>query len=115
MAKFLERAKGGDGNGKPAPVPSTCALMSKYAALTEFLVLSEWEDGSGRETGTLLLCVDAGCVKAWLNDRDGGRSAWLSSGSLTGLLDALESGLRDGDLEWRVAKRPQGKSARKST
>lgn len=82
---------------------TACALMEKYPALTEFLTLDVWDEKSVRETGTLLLCFGEGRWRAWLNDRDGGLTAWLSADTLTELLDVTERGLCDACIEWRTA------------
>lgn len=60
--------------------------------------------GQQRVTGTLLLFVDDGALKAMLNDRDSGYIAFLSSHTAKTLLEAVEEGLRDGGLDWRESK-----------
>lgn len=80
------------------------SIQRHHPALWEFLSLSSWEDGSPRQTGTVLLVVDAGMVKAWLNDRDGQRAAWASGDSLGGVLERLEVGLTKDTLEWRASQ-----------
>lgn len=91
-----------------------CGLMDAYPALTEFVTLDRWDDGNERQTGTVLVCFGDGRWRAWLNDRDGSRSAWVSADSLTGLLGALDLGLREGRLEWRGAPPGRRKSGRTS-
>lgn len=102
VAEHLRRAARVDGRaGSPVAV-EWCDFARSYPALAEFLCVAEWGPGEGRTTGTLLLCVDGGAWKAWLNDRDSGRAAWLSSSTLTGLLDAVEAGIRTDVLDWRA-------------
>lgn len=69
-----------------------------YAMMTD----DKWDDGDARETSTLTLFVDAGMLKAVLNDRALSRTAFASSATLEGLLDALEEGLEADSLDWRV-------------
>ena len=109
MAEFLKKhAKGG------GPVPGSgpsesCRWMSQHPALCEFLTLSSWEGGEIRETGTLLVCWGDGQFKAWINDRDSGRTAWLSGSTISELLDLVEERLRGDTLEWRAAGGSNGK------
>lgn len=83
-------------------------LATRFAAVGEFLTCSEWSKGVPRQTGSLLLCVDQGLLKVWVNDRDGERSAWVSGDSLEAVLDAVERGLREDRLDWR-AQRGKGR------
>lgn len=75
--------------------------VQAYPHLFEFLVDTRWEDGTERETGTLLLFAEAGRLKACLNDRALGRSVFLSAESLESLFSALQAGLADESLDWR--------------
>lgn len=103
MSQWLRRDQNVPADA-PAEPTEACPLTEAYPALDEFLTLTVWDDGSRRETGTLLLCTGDGRYRAWLNDRDAGVSAWVSSGTLSGLLEAIEKGLREGGMEWRVPK-----------
>lgn len=80
-------------------------LTEQYPALTEFLTICLWDaddKSSRRVPGTLLICWAEGRWTASLHDRDGGsRYAWVSATSWTGLMEALEKGLRGDDLPWR--------------
>lgn len=100
MAKYLKKAKK-DPKSKKDRKPDPF-FAEKYEAMHEFLALEKWEDGSDRETGTMSVFLDQGQWKARLCDRDGGLVAFVSSEGFTGLLDALEEGLRDGSLDWRA-------------
>jgi hypothetical protein len=105
MKKPKPDADGGSGG---APLPS-CPLTQHLPALAEFLADDRWDDGTLRVPGTLLICCSDGLWKAWLNDKDGGRSAWMSGRTLTGLLDALQDGLQGSCVEWRQAKPMPGR------
>jgi hypothetical protein len=85
------------------------AVADVYPALAEFLTLTRWEDQSPRDTGTMLICWGEGRWRAWLNDRDSQANSWLSGDTLADLLLSVESGLREGTLEWRGVrpKRPR--------
>jgi len=74
-----------------------------YPVLLEFLTSTVWgEDKTARVPGTLLLFTEAGAFKAMLRDRDDPGVAFVTSGSLDGLLAALEAGLASGGLDWRA-------------
>lgn len=79
-------------------------FIASFPTLYAWLCDVKWDDGVARQPGTMLLCVDAGVLKVWLNDKALSRSAWLSGDSLAGLLAAVESGLRDETLAWRPVK-----------
>lgn len=83
--------------------PALDALAKKVPTLWEFLSLGEYDDGSKRVLGTLIIFVDGALVKGFVNDRDQGLSACVSSGTLLGLLEAVEDGLEGDTLEWRAS------------
>jgi hypothetical protein len=92
--------------GKTA-VPSGELLRqerSKFPRLVEYLEETKWDDGSRRETSTLMLLIEDGWLKACLNDRANGCSLWVTGDALVAVLDALEGHLERGDGEWRVRK-----------
>lgn len=85
-----------------------------FPTLSEFLRTVSWPDGTSRETGTLLLFVQDGCLKACLSDRDAHLVAFASAASLGGLLAALERGLVADTLDWRrTAGAKGGRGGRK--
>lgn len=88
-----------------------------HPALSEYLTATEYPDGAKRTTSTILLFVDAGMVKACLNDRDQGQSLWVSASTPTEALQALERHLSLGTGEWRPSgqygqARPNGKKGK---
>jgi len=83
-----------------------------WPTLVEYLSQTTWDDGSPRETSTMLLFREDGSWKACLNDRAMGRTGWASSSSPEGTLQALEDALRDDRMEWR-RKQSQGGGKRK--
>jgi len=76
-------------------------FLSAFPALGEFMSDTRWEDGSPRETGTLLFFVEGGDVKACLMDRASSRRVFVTATTFRGLLELLEMGLRDDRLDWR--------------
>jgi len=85
-----------------------------YPALVEFLTKLAWEDGSTRSTGTVMLLVEAGLWKCWVHDKDASLGAFVSSGTLEGLLKAVDKGVESGSLDWRPDRNSSnGKGGRK--
>jgi len=80
------------------------AFRARFPTLYEYLTCSEWEDGSHRETATLLLFLDSGVLKACINDRAMGRNMFVAGSSLQGALAAAEEALRSENPGWRVFK-----------
>jgi hypothetical protein len=107
---FLQRRDRGSRNGHANDVSGEGTVKGDFAAIAEFVSMGSWEDGTPRVPGTLLVCTGDGAWRAWLNDRDGEVAAWTSADTLQGLLEAVETGLREGSLTWRpTAKRSPGK------
>lgn len=79
-------------------------FIRSYPTLYHYLFDVVWDDGTQRETATLLLFADAGRLKACLKDRALHRSAFVSSSSLDGVFEALERGLLGEGLDWRAEK-----------
>jgi hypothetical protein len=102
----LVRRSGGGG----APVGDVAALDASISAvsptLVEWLTTLKWENGDKRQTGTVMVLAEDGVWKAWLHDRDGRCSGWLSAGSLFDLLVAIEEGLVNNSVNWRADKAP---------
>jgi len=77
--------------------------VKSHPFLGAFLGDVLYDDGAVRKTGTLLVFVDQGVLKACLSDRDVAEVAFVSASSFEGLMERLEGGLREGALEWRKA------------
>ncbi len=85
--------------------------LGSCPALLEFLTSTVWdEDGSRRETGTLLFFADAAGLKVMMNDRDGSRVAFAVLDPSEGILESLEAMLLDTSTDWRPAKKFGGSS-----
>jgi hypothetical protein len=111
MGEFLRRNTPKRDTSAVRVMPDKIADM--FPMLTMFLTQTEWDAETHRMTGTLLVCWADGRWRAWLNDRDGTCSAWLSDVTLAGLLKGLETGLVNDTLEWRVqdVKRGRGRQS----
>ena len=70
-------------------------------ALVEFLTVAKWDDGVARQVGTVMLLVDGVVWKAWVHDRDGRRSCFVSARTPLELLSAVEDVLANGGGDWR--------------
>lgn len=77
----------------------------EWPFLSAFLAQTQWDDGTIRETGTLLLFVQEGYLKCCLNDRAMDRSAFVTGASINCLFDLCEAGLEKGDLDWRKRRK----------
>lgn len=85
--------------------PTDEGFQKKYPGLWEFLTTTEYPDDAGkRENGTMLVFCEDSNWKCCLNDRSSESSAWATGASFDQLLKAIEKGLQDGSLDWRVKK-----------
>lgn len=87
-----------------------------YPLLWEHLTAVVWEDGSPRETSTLLLFIERMEWKGMLKDRSEGRIGFKSGDTPEDVLHALEASLQSGGMDWRsdrfaTGKRPRGKGS----
>lgn len=73
----------------------------EYENLYEFLRETQWDDGKPRKTGTMLITVDAGSLKAVVHDRDGKRCAWVTADTFKQLLNRIDTAIGTATLEWR--------------
>jgi len=105
MAKFLSKGQPvGESVRVTGPSWPDADFARDYPALAEYMCLDRWEDGSVRETATLLLFVERGRLTCCVTDRDGNRVAFISHTELQSLLEAVEDGLRSNSLDWRERK-----------
>lgn len=98
---WVQPAAGGNGRGFLGA--SDPGFHERYPTLHDFLTLTGW-GGKQRKTGTILVFAEDGKWKACVNDRDGGNYCFGSADSFSGLLEALERGLKGGSLDWRASK-----------
>lgn len=81
----------------------------RYPSLWLFLSCPHYEDLETRQTGTLLIFVEQGRIKACLSDRECQEVAFVTAGNPDELFVRLEEGLKGNDLDWRPARRSDKK------
>lgn len=101
MAKYIG-APSQNGSGWPGvnKVQET-AWARVHPALWEHLTLGLWDDGSVRETSTVLVFLQDGVLKACLRDRNRPAVGFVAGVSWEGLFESLEAALVSGKLDWR--------------
>jgi len=72
----------------------------------EYLSSESWDDGSPRQTSTLLIFVEEGLCKVCINDRALQRKAWMTGKTPDAAFVALDAALGAGNIEWRPDKAP---------
>lgn len=97
-----QRLDGGDGGAG-----GDLAIL--FPTLFEYVTNGEWDDGSGRQTSSLLLFFEDGLFKVCLNDRALGRTCWATGRSAEGAVMSLEGALASGSNDWRKSKHPSGR------
>lgn len=113
MSKYIRRAVDTLTGRPSAGIPNDPEFAKRYPALWEYLTEREWEKGKPRERATLTVFVDEDEFKLSFNDRGNQRSAFITAGTFSGLLDALEQGLKEDDLGWRKYDASKSKYGRK--
>lgn len=104
---MLIRKASENGAHKQLPLQVEADLVfSRTPAIFEFLTSDKWDDGKTRQRGTVTVFFEDGRWKAWVNDKDGGRSACVSGKTLDDCITKAEIGLVEDSLDWRRA-RPQ--------
>jgi len=107
----MRRSAVPSGSGVSGRAACDPGFESAYPLLFEHLAAVTWEDGSARETSTLMVLCELGRVKLGLNDRSEGRSLWVTGDTLEAALAVLEGSLRTGSADWRA--KPQTPSRRR--
>jgi hypothetical protein len=107
--QYIKRVTEAEVRGPSGGLADAGELMTLAPALVEFLTCAKWDDGKGREVGTVMLLVDGVMWKAWVHDRDGKRSCFVSARSPIELLSLVEDVLANNGGEWRPDDRRAGK------
>lgn len=93
-----------------ASIDASGESFSPLPHVVQFITDTQWPDGVEREPGTILLCSGDGRLRAWLNDKDAGMSAWVSAASLYSLWERVEAILAGEACEWRKTREaPRGR------
>jgi len=79
-------------------------MRANCPTVVSYLWETAWDDGKGRETSTLTIFLEDGCLKLALNDRACMRSLYVTSTSLQDALKTMEEALREGVVDWRAWK-----------
>jgi len=88
------------------------AFRDEFPNLYDHLFATTYEDGSGRMTSTMLIFSENGVLKLCLNDRDNGRSVFITATEFLSLFSVIETGLASNSLDWR-SRRQSGDNGNK--
>jgi hypothetical protein len=95
----------GERGGKNG-MPDTDFALS-YPHITEYLITSQWDDGTNRRPSSLSFFVEQGVVKLSLYDKACERSLFVSAESLLGALKTMEAALATSSIPWVAWKKPR--------
>lgn len=104
---LVPRRQPGDGRGGPgadAPKYTDGQFSKAYPVLAEFLQREFWDEQTPRAKGSMILFCEDGVFKACLSDKDADMVAFVSKGSWDALLKAIERGLAENTLDWRLTQ-----------
>jgi len=107
LSAMIKRQSGSNSSASGRTHAALDAVMlAERPLLMEYLVDMLFEDGSERQTATLLIFAADGVWKACLNDRAEEQALWASGASIASALDALESMLDSSSPEWKRTNKP---------
>lgn len=93
----------------PKPIPFDDAEFGhEFPTLNEYMTCEVFDDGEPRTTSTVLFFFEKGQMKACVNDRHFGRTAFVTAATFGEIMLKIESGLADDNLDWRVKKAGPG-------
>lgn len=101
MAKFISRRVVENGQAAGSKAPAAGEWAGLYPAIVEYLVQTEWAEGTPRLASTMLLFAEDGLWKCCFTDKDQSRMAFLAAETPTKLLQLVELGLQKDSLDWR--------------
>ena len=102
MARItLKRDENVRGPRLEEPIDLGSSFEDKWPTVYAYVMQDRFEDGSFRQTSTLLFFLDQGRLKVCLSDRQCSRSLFRSSRSVDGCLDALEEALTTDTADWK--------------
>ncbi len=105
VMQFIKRSESVPGQRPTDPAPDPQGCIDRFPATYEFVTTALWDDGKKRETGTVMVLAEGGRWKAWVHDRDGKRSCFVSAPTFPSLFEAVEDVLANGAGDWRSDKR----------
>lgn len=73
----------------------------EHPSLAMLMMATPMMAGKRRKVCTLTIVFEDGMCKAGIRERDQSKSLWVSSGTLYGVFDALETALQDVPVRWR--------------
>lgn len=97
-----DAAAGADASG----LASDPQWAETYPLLWSYLTQVAWEDGSSRETSSLLVFFQDGLFKVMLKDKALGRCLWAATRQPSCVWELLETLLQDPATEWRADRQP---------
>lgn len=90
-------------NGSSSSGASPGQLLAVFSELWEFLAGKAYSDGTPRQTGQLSLKLSSAGVQVTLTDPTSGTYCCQTAMTLDDVLLALEIGLKEGSLAWRLS------------
>lgn len=105
MGQYINRPQPDPRGSSSTPLCLSGDWVTLHPALTEFLALEKWEDGSSRTPGSLTLFTDGGVWKLCLSDKDSDRIAFVSATSVGEVFLCAEEQLCRSLLDWRPNRR----------
>lgn len=87
-------------------------FLASYPTLMSYLKDTSYDDARPRVTSTLLLFVEAGCLKICLNDRDNLRSAFFNYDTIESTFAGIEAALAADDVDWKSKGSGTGNGAK---
>jgi len=90
-----------------SPMSLVCRVGKMFPEVAKFILAPKYDDGSARQTGTVMLLAEDGLCKAWLHDRDAGISCFVSGSTLEATLVSAEAAIDGTAGDWRPYK-PKG-------
>lgn len=108
---MLRKSDKPDHPGLPGGMPEDPTLKALHPNLWDHLYQTKWDDGSPRETSSMLFFAQDGMLKACIKDKANGLCLWVSARSMGALIDAVEAALADPGSDWRVDRQFGEKTA----
>lgn len=103
---MLKKPSGDGAQGKSRPSLGDPAFQQQWPLLWSHLTQTTWEDGSPRQTSTMLVFAQEGVLKCMLRDVEAAQVLWTAGNGFTALLHAVEGQLESPDADWRTDRRP---------